>query len=155
MAMLPPVPFRRYRICRRWICRGRGSTAPKRRGRLLSLHRFGGLFRCGRTIGYDGIAFADRRFFDTLSVLRLPARPTGAAAAAPAAFFAVTVFVFVVPIRALGALKRFAVFLRDLIIVGVNFAKRQETMTVAAEFHEGRLQGLLDPGDLRKIDVSL
>src|SRR3546814_9644604 len=40
----------------------------------------------------------------------------------------------------LFAQQRFAVFLRDLVIVGVDFAEGQEAVTVAAIFDERRLQ---------------
>ena len=50
--------------------------------------------------------------------------------------------------------QRFAIGLRDLIVVGMDFAESQEAVTVPAIFHEGGLQGRFDPCDLREIDVS-
>src|SRR3546814_4918522 len=55
----------------------------------------------------------------------------------------------------LFAQQRFAVFLRDLVIVGVDFAEGQEAVTVAAIFDERRLQRRFDAGDLGQIDIAL
>jgi hypothetical protein len=59
---------------------------------------------------------------------------------------------------AMGALigfdQRLTVGDRDLIIVGMDFAKGQEAMAVAAIFDEGRLQRRLYARDLGEIDVS-
>ncbi len=43
---------------------------------------------------------------------------------------------------------------RNLIVVGVDFGKRQEAVAVAAVIDERRLQRRLDPGDLGEIDVT-
>ena len=50
--------------------------------------------------------------------------------------------------------QRLAVCHRDLIVVGVNFAEREKTVTVAAIFDEGRLQRGLYARDTRQIDVA-
>ncbi len=42
----------------------------------------------------------------------------------------------------------------DLIIVGVDFAERQETMAVAAIFDEGRLEARLHADNLGEIDIA-
>src|SRR3546814_17893841 len=55
----------------------------------------------------------------------------------------------------LFAQQRFAVFLRDLVIVGVDFAEGQEAVTVAAIFDERRLQRRFDAGNLGQIDIAL
>ena len=62
----------------------------------------------------------------------------------------------------LGLRLRFGLFLqerlpvgeRDLIIVGMNFAEGQETVTVAAVVDERRLQRRLDPRDLGQVDIA-
>jgi hypothetical protein len=47
-----------------------------------------------------------------------------------------------------------AVFLGDLVIVGMDFAERQETVTIAAEVDESRLQGRFYPGNFSEIDIA-
>ena len=47
-----------------------------------------------------------------------------------------------------GVDQRLPVGDRDLIIVGMDFGKRQEAVTVAAVLDERRLQRRLDPRDL-------
>ena len=51
--------------------------------------------------------------------------------------------------------QRFAVFLRNLVIVGVDFAEGQEAVAIAAIFDECRLQGRFDAGNLGQIDIAL
>src|SRR3546814_2625953 len=48
-----------------------------------------------------------------------------------------------------------AVFLRNLVIVGVDFAEGQKAVAVAAIFDERRLQRRFDTGDLGQIDIAL
>ena len=43
---------------------------------------------------------------------------------------------------------------RDLIVIGMDFAEREEAVPVAAVIDEGGLQGRLDPNDLGQIDVA-
>jgi hypothetical protein len=43
---------------------------------------------------------------------------------------------------------------RDLIVVGMNFAERQEAVTIASIVHEGRLQRRLNARNLGEIDVA-
>ena len=47
-----------------------------------------------------------------------------------------------------------AIFLGDLIIIGVDFGKCQEAVAVAAVFHERRLQRRFNPGHLGEIDIA-
>ncbi len=55
----------------------------------------------------------------------------------------------------LFAEQRFAIFLRDLVIVGVDFAEGQEAVAIAAIIDERRLKRRFDPGDLGEIDIAL
>ena len=50
--------------------------------------------------------------------------------------------------------KRLPVSRRDLIVVGMDFAKGQKAVAVAAIVHKRRLQRRFDPGYLCQIDVS-
>ena len=74
---------------------------------------------------------------------------------------AIFVELFVMMVVMLGgvfgflAQQCFAVFARNLVIIGVNFRKRQEAVAVAAIFDKGCLQRGFDPGYLGKIDVAL
>ena len=43
---------------------------------------------------------------------------------------------------------------RDLVVVGMDFRKRQEAVAVAAVIDEGRLQRRLNAGDLGEVDVT-
>ena len=66
--------------------------------------------------------------------------------------------VFVVDIvvalrRAIGLDQRLPVRRRDLIIVGMDFRERQESMAIAAVVHEARLQRRFDPRYFGEIDV--
>ena len=49
----------------------------------------------------------------------------------------------------------FAVFLGDLVIVGVDLAERKKTMTISAKVHECGLKRGLNPGYLGKVDIAL
>ena len=51
--------------------------------------------------------------------------------------------------------QRFAVFARDLVIIGVNFREGQEAVAVATIIHERRLQRRFNPGYLGEIDIAL
>ena len=70
---------------------------------------------------------------------------------------AVTVLVFFLGL-AVGALvgldQRLTIGDRDLVIVGMNFAEGEKTVTVAAIFDEGRLQRRFDPRDLGEINIA-
>jgi len=55
----------------------------------------------------------------------------------------------------LFAQQGFAVFLRNLVIVGVDFAEGQEAVAIAAIFDERRLQRRFDAGYLGQIDIAL
>ncbi len=48
----------------------------------------------------------------------------------------------------LGFEQRFAIFLGDLVVVGVDLAEGEEAVAVATEIHEGRLQRRFDPCNL-------
>ena len=84
-----------------------------------------------------------------------------------AGIFAVGVVVFVVGLvfgtqrglfLGVGSLfgeQRLAVFLGDLVVVGMDFAEGEEAVPVAAEIDESRLQRRFDPGYLGEIDVAL
>ena len=54
----------------------------------------------------------------------------------------------------LGAQQRLPVGHGDLVVVGMDFAERQETVTVAAIFDEGGLQRRFDARHPRQVDVS-
>ena len=53
-----------------------------------------------------------------------------------------------------GLDQRLAIGDRDLIIVRMDFAEREEAVAVAAVLDEGRLQRRLDAGDLGEIDIA-
>ena len=55
----------------------------------------------------------------------------------------------------LFAQQRVAVFLRDLIIIGMDFAEGEEAVAIAAVIDERRLQRRFDPRHLGKIDIPL
>src|SRR3546814_6926544 len=55
----------------------------------------------------------------------------------------------------LFAKQRVAVFLRNLVIIGVDFAKGEEAVAIAAIFDERRLQRRFDAGYLGQIDIAL
>jgi len=48
-----------------------------------------------------------------------------------------------------------AVFLRDLVVIGVDFAEREEAVAIAAIFDERRLQRRFNAGNLGEIDIAL
>src|SRR3546814_159201 len=52
-------------------------------------------------------------------------------------------------------LQRVAVFLRNLVIIGVDLAKGEEAVAIAAIFDERRLQRRFDAGYLGQIDIAL
>ena len=52
------------------------------------------------------------------------------------------------------AKQGFAVSLRDLVIVGVDFAEGQEAVAVPAVIDERRLERRFYPGDLGEIDIA-
>src|SRR3546814_1165719 len=55
----------------------------------------------------------------------------------------------------LFAKQRIAVFLRNLVIIGVDLAKGEEAVAIAAIFDERRLQRRFDAGYLGQIDIAL
>src|SRR5690606_18872175 len=55
----------------------------------------------------------------------------------------------------LFAQQRFAIFLGHLVIIGMDFAERQEAMAIAAIFDERCLQRRFDAGHLGQIDIAL
>src|SRR3546814_2185224 len=55
----------------------------------------------------------------------------------------------------LCAQQRVAVFLRNLVIIGMDFAEGQESVAIAAIFDERRLQRRFDAGNLGQIDIAL
>ena len=52
------------------------------------------------------------------------------------------------------AKQRLAVGLRDLVIIGMDFAERQEPVPIAAIVDERRLERWLYAGDLGEIDIA-
>jgi hypothetical protein len=86
------------------------------------------------------------------------ARATPAAAAAatgsPAAVTAVVLVVLLARLALLVVEQRLTVGDRDLVIVGMNFAERQEAVAITAVIDEGRLQRRLYARDLGEIDVA-
>src|SRR4051812_16490787 len=56
---------------------------------------------------------------------------------------------------ALFAEQRVAVFLRDLVVIRVDFGKGKETVAVAAIIDERRLKRRFDSGYLGEIDIAL
>jgi hypothetical protein len=50
--------------------------------------------------------------------------------------------------------QRLAVGDRDLVVVGMDFGKREEAVAVAAVIHEGGLERRFDPRHLCQIDIS-
>ena len=52
------------------------------------------------------------------------------------------------------AKQRFAVGLRDLVIIGVDFAEGEEAVTVSAVIDERRLERRFYPGDFGEIDIA-
>ncbi len=55
----------------------------------------------------------------------------------------------------LFAQQRVAVFLGDLVVIGVNFAERQEAVAIAAIIDESSLERRLHPRHLGEIDIPL
>ena len=55
----------------------------------------------------------------------------------------------------LGREQRVAIFLGDLVIVGVNLVEGEEAVPVAAEIDERGLQRGFDPRHLRQVDIAL
>ena len=85
----------------------------------------------------------------------LAAAAPAAAAIAVAALVAVAVLIVLgFGCLGLGAQQRLTVGDRDLVVVGMDFAERQETVAVAAIFDEGGLKRRFDARHPRQIDVS-
>ncbi|WP_283813182.1 hypothetical protein [Bradyrhizobium ivorense] len=83
------------------------------------------------------------------------ATAAGVAMAGAAAMTAVLVLFLGLAMRALVGLdQRLTVGDRDLIVVGMNFAERQEAVAIAAIFDEGGLQRRLYARDLGEINVA-
>jgi hypothetical protein len=96
------------------------------------------------------------RLFDRIARHHIAMATRGAVpvAARPAATTVIE-FGVRVAVRALFFLdQRLPVGDRDLIIVRVDFAERQEAMAIAAVINEGRLQRRFYPCDLGEIDVA-
>ena len=55
----------------------------------------------------------------------------------------------------LFAQQGFAIFLRNLVIIGVDFREGKKAVAIAAIIDEGSLQRRLDPGYLGEIDIAL
>ena len=115
------------------------------RRRALAAGGFGG--RC--LLGFEKVA-GQRLGFAPHHIL-VTARRGGLAAASRHALH-------IVHGGALRALflgnKRLSIGDRDLIVIGVNFAKREETVAVTAVIDERGLQRRLDARHLRQIDVA-
>ena len=54
----------------------------------------------------------------------------------------------------LFAEQRVAILLGDLIIIGMDFRKSEEAVTVAAIFDERRLQRRFNPGDFGEVNIA-
>src|SRR5690606_38949322 len=67
-------------------------------------------------------------------------------------FFGAQACFFLGMLRLFGE-QRFAIFLRDLVVVGVDFAEGEEAVAVTAKVDESRLQRWFYPGNLGKIDI--
>jgi hypothetical protein len=113
--------------------------------KLLALIRLGGLRRLGACV-LDDLAL------DPLAIAA--AARVAVARAAPAAGAVLGLFFGL----AMGALirldQRLAIGDRYLIIVGMDFAEGEETVSVAAIFDEGGLQRRLYARDLGEIDIA-
>ena len=75
------------------------------------------------------------------------------------AFVAVVIFggaqpLFFGGVLGLLAEQRFAISLGDLIIIGVDFAERQEAVAIAALVDESRQQRRLDARHFRQVDIA-
>ncbi len=109
----------------------------------------GELFLAARLFAAQGLA-ADR--------VVLVAAPAVVAPAATAASTPAALLVLFVVVVALGACvrvdQRLPVGDRDLIVVGMDFAERQEAVAVAAVFDERGLERRLNARHLGKIDIS-
>ena len=62
--------------------------------------------------------------------------------------------VFVLGLLRFGAQQGLTVGDRDLVIIGVNFTEGEKTVTVAAIFDKGCLEGRFDAGYAGEVDVS-
>ena len=83
------------------------------------------------------------------------AAPAPPAAIALAALVGVSlVVVLVLGGLGLGAQQRLTVGDGNLVVVGMDFAERQETVAIAAIFDEGGLERRFDARHARQIDVS-
>ena len=102
-------------------------------------------------MGLLGAGLVDHRTLDTLAIVA--AARTAMTRAAAAAAILVLGLGF-----ALGAFfvldQRLPVGDGDLVVIGMNFAERQEAVAVAAIFDEGSLQRRFDSRDFGEIDVS-
>ena len=89
-----------------------------------------------------------------LNALAAAAAPRAAVPVAPAIGPVLALFLGL----AVGALfrldQRLTIGDRDLVIIRVDFAERQEAVAIAAIFNEGRLERRLYPGDLGEVDVA-
>ncbi len=132
----------------------------KRRGRAFgSMRRLRGLGRRFRhRIAGHGLVRRDlgglaRRRFDRQGVALDRSVVAGGLTLAPAAAMAAAAAMIVVGIAfarvaGVGLDQRLPVGDRDLVIIRVDFAERQEAVTVAAVVDERRLQRRFDPGNL-------
>ena len=57
--------------------------------------------------------------------------------------------------RGLFGQQGLAVCDRDLVVIGMDFAERQETVAVSTVVYEGGLERRFDPRDFREVDVPL
>ena len=62
---------------------------------------------------------------------------------------------FFLGVRGFFGQQRFAVFLGDLVIVGMDFAERKKSVPVSAEIDECRLQRWFYSGYLGEVDIAL
>jgi hypothetical protein len=111
---------------------------------MLMIERLGGLRRFG-AVGVDDLA---------LHSLAIAAAPRVAMPRAPAVG-AIFGFFLGLAMRAfVGFDQRLTVGDRNLVIVGVDFAERQEAVAIAAIFDERGLQRRLDARDLGEVDIA-
>ncbi|GLH75242.1 hypothetical protein SSBR45G_01500 [Bradyrhizobium sp. SSBR45G] len=104
--------------------------------------------------GVRGLAAVDGLDDLALDPLAAAAAPRAAVPVAPAVGAVLTLFLGLAVGALLGLDQRLPVGDRNLIVVGMDFAERQEAMAVAAILDEGGLQRRLNTRDLRQVDVA-
>ena len=129
-----------------------------RAGALLATARFGRAFRLGFTAfaSFDIVFGAAADFYRLAAIFDFLDAIAVEAVIPVIALFVVLIrlglcgaqCLFLSGMLSLFAQQGFAIFLGDLVIIGVNFAESEEAMAVAAIIDERRLQRWLDAGNL-------